>query len=59
MNGDDNFKEEKPRRRGLTSLTLKWLADKIRRAEKIKEDVRSGRYTVDSEKVASSMVNKE
>ncbi|MCI5066776.1 flagellar biosynthesis anti-sigma factor FlgM [bacterium] len=51
--------EAPPRKRSLTSLTLAWLSDKLRRAEEVKEQVRSGAYEVDTEKLAASMVNKE
>ena len=48
---------EQPRKRSVTSLTLGWIADRLRRAETIKEQVESGQYCVESAKVAKSLVN--
>ena len=48
-----------PRRKGLTSVTLGWLAERIRRADKIKQDLEKGVYKVDSGKVAASILNEE
>ncbi|MCB0328117.1 MAG: flagellar biosynthesis anti-sigma factor FlgM [Bdellovibrionales bacterium] len=56
---NDNENKESGRKRSLTSLTLAWLSEKLRRAEEIKEKVHSGAYQVDSEKLAASMVNKD
>lgn len=49
----------KPRKRSLTSVTLQWLAERMRRSERIKDALERGTYTVDSEKVAKSLVNEE
>lgn len=46
-----------PRKRGLTSLTIQWLAEKFRRAEKIKEELSQGTYQVDSDKVAKAIID--
>lgn len=51
--------QKQPKRRSVTSISLGWIAERIRRAEKIKEAMKSGTYTVDSNKVAQSIVNKE
>jgi anti-sigma28 factor (negative regulator of flagellin synthesis) len=51
--------ELKPRRRGLTSVTLQWLAEKVRRAQKIKTDLQRGTYEVDSSKVAKAILTGE
>jgi anti-sigma28 factor (negative regulator of flagellin synthesis) len=48
--------ESKPRKRGLTSVMLGWLAERMRRAENIKLQIESGTYQVDSEKIAASLV---
>jgi len=57
---DDAMKTSKPpRRKGLTSLTLEWLAEKFRRTERIKEALNKGTYEVDSSKVAQAMINSE
>jgi anti-sigma28 factor (negative regulator of flagellin synthesis) len=50
---------KQPRKRRLTEITLGWLAERLRRAERIKSAVQSGSYHVDTNKVASSIVNKE
>lgn len=56
----ENSEGKQPsRKRGLTSLTLAWLSEKLRRAEDLKEQVKSGVYQVDSEKLAASLVNKD
>lgn len=47
-----------PRRKGLTSLTLQWIAEKLRRKEKIIEELSNGTYEVDSDKIARALVNK-
>lgn len=46
-----------PRRRGLTSLTLEWFAEKFKKAQRIKEELNSGSYNVDSNKLAEALVN--
>ena len=55
----NDSEQAKPRRRGLTSLVLGWLADRLRRTEEIKAELNRGTYQVDSSKVASAMVNGE
>jgi anti-sigma28 factor (negative regulator of flagellin synthesis) len=59
MSDDENKISNPPRRRGLTSLTLEWLAEKFRRTERIKEALNKGTYEVDSSKVAEAMLNSE
>ncbi|MCB0332861.1 MAG: flagellar biosynthesis anti-sigma factor FlgM [Bdellovibrionales bacterium] len=51
-----NGAPDQGRKRSLTSLTLQWLSEKIRRTEKLKEEISSGHYEVDSEKIAASLV---
>ncbi len=46
-------------KRSLTSLSLEWLAERVRKAEKIKEQILQGSYQVDPDKVASSIANEE
>lgn len=58
----DDLSKEKPqphRRRGLTSVTLQWLAEKFRRAQNIKTQLNKGTYTVDSDKIAKAILNAE
>ena len=56
MSDGTNNSNKPPRRRGLTSLTLEWIAEKFRRANKIKEELAQGSYQVDSDKVAKAIV---
>ena len=51
---------KKPQRaRGLTSLTLGWIAERMRKAQAIKERLAKGDYSVDSEKLASAIASTE
>ena len=50
---------EKPRKRSLTSVTLQWLAERMRRSERIKTEISDGTYQIDSAKIAASIVNEE
>ena len=59
MSNDDANKQPAPRRRGLTSVTLQWIAEKLRRAEKIKDELNRGTYQVDTSKVAKAILNGE
>jgi hypothetical protein len=56
MADENSNPESKPRKRGLTSVMLGWLAERVRRAENIKLQIESGTYQVDSEKIAASLV---
>ena len=56
---DDSGAPKKKRKRGITSITLGWLAERVRKAERIKEQVNSGSYDLDSEKVAASILNED
>ncbi len=60
---ESNSKAETPskpmRRKGITSLTLGWLADRVRRAEEIKAQVASGAYKINSSNIAASILNQE
>ena len=49
----------RPRKRGLTSITLGWIAERFRRAERVKEQLKNGTYKVDPEEVAKRLVNHE
>ena len=51
--------EQKPKHRSATSITLGWLAEKLRHTEKVKEQVKSGTYRVDSSALARSLLNKD
>lgn len=46
-----------PRRRGITSVTLGWIADRLRRTEKIKADLAQGAYSIDSQQLAKALLN--
>lgn len=56
---ENNNDQKPPRRRGLTSVTLQWLAEKLRRAEKIKDALDRGTYEIDSSKVAKAILTGE
>ena len=57
---DNNSQQPKPtRKRGLTSVTLQWIAEKFRRTAQIKEELERGTYRVDSNKVAEAILNGE
>lgn len=49
--------EKTPRKRSLTSVTLQWLAERMRKAERIKRELEDGTYSVSTERVAASLVN--
>lgn len=60
MSDHENNNAEKPaRRRGLTSVTLQWITEKLRRAERIKCALQKGTYQVDSSKVAKAILDGE
>ena len=46
-----------PRKRGVTSLSLQWLAERMRKAERIKAEIAAGKYRVLSAEVAESLVS--
>ena len=54
---DQNSNADKPRKRSLTEVTLGWIAERIRKTEKIKAELQTGAYKVDSQKVASAILN--
>ena len=54
--GDAEGGQPMGRRRGLTSLTLSWLAEKFRRAEQLKKQISEGNYQVDTQKVAKAVL---
>lgn len=56
MSEGDNNCNKPARRRGLTSVTLEWIAEKFRRADKIKQELAQGSYRVDTDKVAKAIV---
>ena len=57
MSSSDNC-NDKPKR-SMTELTLGWIADRLRKAERIKEEIKSGAYKVNSEAVAQAIVGVE
>jgi anti-sigma28 factor (negative regulator of flagellin synthesis) len=49
----------KVRPRSATLLTLKWLAERFRKSTKIKTALAEGSYSVDTDKLAKALLNKE
>jgi|GEM_PF-1185237 len=43
-------------KRSVTSLTLGWIAERLRRAERVKKEVEDGSYKVNSNAVAQAIV---
>ena len=44
------------RPRGVTMLKLQWLAERVRKIERIKKQVEAGTYSVDSREVAKRVL---
>lgn len=59
MTDNGSNQQKPPRKKGLTSLTLEWLAEKFRRTERIKDALNRGTYQVDSSEVAKAMLNND
>jgi anti-sigma28 factor (negative regulator of flagellin synthesis) len=51
--------EPQKKKRSLTELTLGWIADRLRKSDELKQSIESGNYSVDSKKIAQSIVSKE
>jgi anti-sigma28 factor (negative regulator of flagellin synthesis) len=51
--------ETPKKKRSLTELTLGWIADRLRKSEELKASIESGKYNVDSKKVAERIINGE
>lgn len=47
------------RPRSPTLLKLKWLAERFRKKQVIQDEVRSGSYSTNSEKLAKALLNKD
>ncbi len=45
------------RRRGPTMLKLQWLAERLRKAERIRKQLEEGTYSYDTKAVARAMLN--
>jgi len=57
--GSDLQPTVKPvRRRRATTINLKWIAEKVRKANKIKEQLLHGKYEMDSTKTAEAILNR-
>lgn len=48
-----------PRKRSVTSLSLEWIAKKMRRANSIKNRLNDGTYQVQPDQVAKTMLNQD
>ena len=59
MSEKNSDEQKAPKKRSITSITLGWIAEKLRRAERIKHQIQSGSYKVNTEKVAAAIINKE
>lgn len=59
--GGCKTRERKPtmreRVRGLTSLSLDWLAERFRKTQAVRERVQNGTYKVGSNELAEAMVD--
>lgn len=53
---NNNSNNSGGRKRSLTSIALGWVADRLRRCEELKEQINTGTYEVDNEKIASAIV---
>ena len=58
MSENNSNKSPSPRKRSLTAMTLTWLAERARKAERVKDAVAKGEYRVDSRDLARSIVVK-
>lgn len=47
------------RPRGLTMLKLQWLAERVRKVERIKKQIEEGTYSADSREVAKRVLGFE
>ena len=57
---DDNKPQDPPKRkRSLTELTLGWFAERMKKTEAIKAAIEGGQYSLDSRKIAESLVSEE
>jgi len=54
---DNNNITSIPRKRSLTSLSLQWIAERMRKTERIKAEIAAGKYSVSSADVAESLVS--
>ena len=56
---EENNTEKPQKKRSLTEVTLGWIADRLRKAEAIKQSINDGNYTIDSKKLAERIVSKD
>lgn len=45
-----------PRPRSMTTLKMEWLAERVRKCRRIKEEIEAGTYRVDSRDVAKAIL---
>ena len=58
----ETISEKSPRTarpRGVTMLKLQWLAERVRKVERIKKQVEAGTYSADSREVAKRVLGFE
>ena len=51
--------EPSPRKRSVTSLSLEWIAKKMRKANSIKNRLNEGTYQVQPDQVAKTILNQD
>lgn len=49
--------EKKPR--SATLLNLKWLAERLRKARIIKQNLQNGTYRIDTKRIAKAILNQD
>ncbi len=54
---DAKSEKRAPRKRSMTTLKLQWVAERVRKCRRIKEQVQAGTYHVDSREVAKALLN--
>ncbi len=57
MESDETQNSNRGHKRSVTSLTLGWLAERLKRAERLKKEIAAGSYRVDSSAVAQAMIS--
>lgn len=48
--------EKQRRPRSLTTLKMEWLAERVRKCKRIKDQIEEGTYSIDSREVAKALL---